>query len=141
MVKIILPMLLVAAMAIPSDPIWPNQFTQNFTETTNYEGIGTHHNTGTFYYDAISMRYRVDRDNGRYDRYCGVSGPYALEDTPCIHYVVDGNRYLHYPEKNECCYCCNSSHGCGMMKTDWLSGATFEGKTTYDGQSAYKWDK
>ena len=142
MAKILIPVLLALALAAnPTDPKWPNQFTQDFTEKTTYPLIGSHTNTGTFIYDYTNGAYRVDRSNGRYDRYCGLNGSKAFEDTACSHIVVDGKRYMYYPDKNECCYCCDESHGCGLVKPDWLSGATFEGQTTYNGQSAYKWDQ
>ena len=82
-------------------------------------------NTGKLFYDYINKRYRVDRDNGKGDRYCG--SVYKLSNTPCTHYVTEGKRYLHFPEKNDCCYCCDSEHGCGVLKPDWVSGGKFQG--------------
>lgn len=40
-----------------------------------------------------------------------------------------GKRFLDFPQKNFCCYCCDSSHGCGIVKPDWLrtANATFKG--------------
>ena len=99
----------------PLPPLWPNVFQQNFTELTYYPNIGNHENTGSYYYNYSMMAYRIDRSNGKYDRYCGLSGPYVNNDTPCSHYVVNGYRYLYYPLLNQCCYCCNSTMGCGVL--------------------------
>ena len=59
--------------------------------------------TGTFYYDFTNLRYRIDRDNGRYDRYCGFNGIRAFQNTPCSQLVIDGQRWIIYPEKQDCC--------------------------------------
>jgi hypothetical protein len=133
--------LLALALANPADPEWPETFTTTFDETMSYPVIGSHSTTGTFYYDYTSGRYRVDRANGRYDRYCGINGVKAFEDTPCSHIVVGGNRYIYYPDKDECCFCCDASHGCGLVKPDWLEGAQYLGEVEYQGQKAYKWNK
>ena len=87
----------------PSDPVWPDKFQQTFNETFYYPVIGTHYTTGKFYYDWKNKRYRVDRANGRFDRYCGFNGVKFFQDTPCSHIVVDGWRWMVYPEKKECC--------------------------------------
>jgi hypothetical protein len=93
------------------------------------------------YYDAANNRERVDRDNGRYDRYCGLNGMKQFQNTPCNQYIVDGDRYLHYPQKNECCYCCSSEHGCGIVKSTWLTGAQFVGVEEHNGVQTYKWNQ
>ena len=87
----------------PPYPRWPDVFQQNFTETFYYPVLGTHNTSGTFYYDFPNRRYRVDRVNGRYDRYCGFNGVRAVQDTPCSQVVRDGVRWLVYPEKKSCC--------------------------------------
>jgi hypothetical protein len=123
-------------------PVWPEQFEQNFEETLKYPVLGSHETSGKFYYDWTNKRYRVDRDNGHYDRYCGSVYPFS--NTPCSHIVTEGDRYLWYPEKNYCCYCCSSQHGCGLLKPDWLDGAKFEDYVKEDGddQTVYeKWNK
>lgn len=125
----------------PSTPQWPNKFTENFHEIFDYPVVGRIETNGRFYYDFSSKRYRVDRDNGKGDRYCGINGLKWLKNTPCSQFVVNGDRYIYYPQLNECCYCCSAEHGCGILKTDWLSGASFLGVVQYNGQSAYKWDK
>ena len=104
----------VALAQIPASPMWPNTFWQNFTETTHY-AIGDHVTTGSYYYDWTVQSYRIDRANGRYDRYCGILGPYQFDNTPCSQIVSSGNRYIYYADKKDCCFCCNSASGCGML--------------------------
>ena len=88
----------------PSGPAaWPNMFSQEFNETFYYPIIGTHYTKGTYYYDYANRRYRVDRDNGRYDRYCGFNGVRAFQNTPCTQLVTQGVRWLIYPEYKDCC--------------------------------------
>ena len=124
----------------PQPPMWPNTFWQNFTETTRYV-LENHETTGSYYYDWTQLAYRVDRANGRYDRYCGLAGPYEFENTPCSHIVNNGNRYLYYSEKNECCFCCNSANGCGMLFPGWMTNATYIDTEVHNGVLTYKWNK
>ena len=123
----------------PTPPVWPNQFEQTFSEQFVYGFLkGT--TKGRFFYDYTNRTYRVDRDNGKYDRYCGTI--YKFRDAACSHIVSGGNRFLYFPQKNYCCNCCNDEHGCGILKPDWLSGATFLGlETDADGTVLEKWDK
>ena len=138
---LVLALVALCCLADPKTPVWPVKFTQDFTETFNYPVVGKVTTTGTYYYNAETRRYRVHRENGRGDRYCGINGTKILKDTPCDQYVVNGDRYIHYPKLNECCYCCSAEHGCGILRRDWLSGAKFLGEVEYKGYSAYKWDK
>ena len=52
------------------------------------------------------------------DRYCGTSHP-SLKKESCEHLVVKSKRYLVWPDLLKCCFCCDDSHGCGIMKPDW----------------------
>lgn len=50
---------------------------------------------------------------------------------------------MDFPDKNYCCFCCDSDHGCGIVKTDWLvtSNASYKGlEKLDDGQSYIKWE-
>ena len=127
--------------AIPLTPVWPNIFWQNFEETTYYSGIGTHNNTGTYYYNYNTKAYRIDRNNGGYDRYCGLEGPYFSQNTPCSHIVSNGYRYLYYSDLNKCCYCCNSTMGCGVLLPTWMDNSNFIDTEIHNGVLAYKWEK
>ena len=128
--------------AEPEHPRWPVKFMENFEEEFNYKIFSAIKTKGTFYYDAASNRYRVNRENGKGDRYCAFNGMKIFKDTPCDQYVDEkGDRYLHYPDLNECCYCCSAEHGCGILRQDWVSGATYVGEIEYNNLLAYKWDK
>lgn len=137
----ILAILATCTAQVTEFPRWPDVFKQTFNETFKYPGGKEHYTQGTFYYNWVNKTYRVDRDNGRYDRYCGFNGFKMWKDTPCSHYVANGDRYLFYPELNECCYCCSAEHGCGILKPDWMSGATFYGEEFHTGVKSYKWDQ
>ena len=125
--------------SIPSTPRWPDQFEQSFTEKFSYAFLkGT--TKGNFFYDWPTRRYRVDRENGKYDRFCGSI--YKFQDTPCSHIVADGNRYLYFPDKNYCCKCCENKDGCGVLKPDWLEGGKFiDLEKDTNGVYLEKWDK
>lgn len=125
----------------PSEPIWPAKFTTKFDEVFNYPLVGEVKTKGSFYYNYNTKRYRVDRENGKGDRYCGLNGLKWLKNTPCSQYVVNGDRYIYYPELKECCYCCSSEHGCGILHPQWHKGAEFLGVVSYQGREAFKWDK
>ena len=87
---------------------------------TNYEVNGQQ------FYDPVNNRERIDRVNGRYESFCGPVLPNV--STPCIHYVVNNKRWLVFPQKSQCCFCCDSSHGCGILKPDWLKNAVYMGE-------------
>ena len=93
--------------------------------------LGSGETTGTFYYDYPD--YRVDRVNGKWDRYCGTV--YKFRNTPCSHIVKDNLRYLYFPEKNDCCFCCDAEHGCGALKPDWIIDAEYVKESTESGET------
>ncbi|OMJ73082.1 hypothetical protein SteCoe_28309 [Stentor coeruleus] len=139
--KLLIAFLVATIYAAPLTPVWPNIFWQNFNETTITPQQGTNHNTGTYYYNYNLPAYRIDRNNGRYDRYCGLNGPYANENTPCSHIVVNGYRYLYYSQLNTCCYCCNSTMGCGVLLPNWMQNANYIDTEVHEGILTYKWEK
>ena len=122
------------AGARPPPPEWPAQFAVSFRET-NLWVLKTR---GRFWYDASLEAERVDRDSGLGDRYCGTARP--LSSTPCSHVVAGGVRYLRFPEKGQCCRCCDAEHGCGFLRQDWLQGARFVGPEAQGGEAAWKWE-
>ena len=133
--------ILASTQAIKDEqpPVWANQFEQDFTETFSYPLIGKGKTSGNFFYDFTNERYRVDRVNGKWDRYCGSVKKF--KDTPCTHYVTEGKRYLDFPKDDYCCYCCDNKHGCGILKPNWLEGAQYKGLQDSNGQSFHVWDK
>ena len=82
---------------------WPHVFSQQFVETSYRPNWGTHVTFGTYYYDYTNKRARLDRDNGRWDTFCGYNGDRKGQDTPCTHLVVDGKRWLLFPKYKDCC--------------------------------------
>eukprot|EP01017_Pseudomicrothorax_dubius_P032993 TRINITY_DN4374_c0_g1_i1.p1 TRINITY_DN4374_c0_g1~~TRINITY_DN4374_c0_g1_i1.p1 ORF type:complete len:218 (+),score=57.99 TRINITY_DN4374_c0_g1_i1:87-740(+) len=117
----------VAVVALALDPpVWDPAFQVSFKENMTTPVIGSGTTEGVMYYDSTKNTYRLDRKNGRYDRYCGSVKKFV--DTPCSHIVTpDGLRFLYFSEKRYCCYCCASSHGCGLTKRDWVANGGFQG--------------
>ena len=62
-------------------------------------------------------------------------------NTPCTHLTVNDKRYFIYPEKRQCCYCCNSTEGCGILRQDWLADGHYQGTDQLDGKTFDKWEK
>jgi hypothetical protein len=94
---------------------------------------------GQTFYDPANNRERVDRVNGRYDIFCGTVLPNVT--TSCQHITADSKRWLVFPQRSQCCFCCDAAHGCGILKPDWLADAVYKGQdkivdTLYD-----KWSK
>ena len=76
----------------PAEPLWPKQFMQNFTdEITDADNV-RHLIPARYIYDYTNLRYRMDRENGRYDLLCGTNGNYAYMDTACAQIVAQGLR-------------------------------------------------
>jgi hypothetical protein len=49
---------------------------------------------------------------------------------------------LDFPDKKYCCFCCDSTHGCGILAQDWLvkAGAVYQGTEQIDDKGPYqKW--
>lgn len=132
---VLLPLL---CLTTPTPPQWPDTFHANFTESLIYPILGSHDTTGTYYYSWSQKLYRVDRDNGRFDRYCGVNGLKLFYNTPCTQYVANGDRFMYYPNHDECCYCCSEEHGCGLLKPDWLGDAKYVEQGTHNGIDTFK---
>ena len=131
----------IVSAQTPLPPMWPDVFFQDFAEVTTNPVAGVHRNVGSYYYNWTMKAYKIERSNGRYDRFCGLSGPHISQDTPCTHLVVNGNRYLYYPELNQCCYCCNSTSGCGVLFPGWMQDSTYIDTEIHNGVLTYKWFK
>ena len=85
------------------------------------------------------MMYRIDRADGSKDRYCGLTNHFKPQ--PCSQYVKDGDRYIHYPETDECCYCCSAAYGCGVLSPNWMTDAAYVGTATINGVETFQWNK
>jgi hypothetical protein len=80
MLKLVLAVAFIALVAAePITPVWPESFKMDFNET-NKVLILKGHTHGTYVYDAVNKKTRMDRANGKFDRYCG--SVYKLHDTP-----------------------------------------------------------
>lgn len=121
----------------PAAPLWADQWQANFTEQMTDGILGKGNTTGMYYYDYTNKTYRMDRENGKLDRYCGSVK--IGKNTPCTHFVVNDMRYLYYPELAYCCACCTSADGCGIIAPTWLQNATYVGNATIDGVAAVEW--
>ncbi|WIA21661.1 hypothetical protein OEZ85_000833 [Tetradesmus obliquus] len=125
-----------AAVGQDPKPIWHRQFSIDFNETTKL--LWWRWSTeGSMLYDALQQVEVVHRANGKGDRYCLSIHPRS--DAPCTHLVVSGQRYLIFPELGECCKCCSSAGGCGILDPDWLDAAEYTGQTTMQGRTADSW--
>jgi hypothetical protein len=113
-------LILVALAQAP--PTWPVRFQQDFVETYASTPI---RDVGKLWFDSERKMSRMDRNNGRYDQFCGSVLNAA---TPCTQLVRDGKRYIIYPFLRSCCECCDAAHGCGIMRRDWLREAEYVGK-------------
>ncbi len=124
-----------ATAIAPPPPVWQPVWQQTFTETVKYPLKKLETTTGTYYYDVSNpddLLYRIDRANGVHDRYCGLTH-HNWKDQACNQYVKNGDRYLHYPETDECCYCCSANMGCGVIKPSWMSDSTYVGFADVNG--------
>lgn len=128
MKALLLTLSVIAAVLAQTAPVWPVRFQQDFVEswsTTQY------HDVGKLWYDSERVMSRLDRSNGRYDPLCNSI---TNATTPCTQLVRAGKRYMIYPLIRLCCYCCDSAHGCGILKRGWLANAKFVGKDELSGQ-------
>lgn len=129
---------LVCAFIAISPPIYDYAFHITFDEAVTVNKTVYRVNGQTFY-DPKNNRERVDRVNGRYDFFCGSVLPNVT--TACQHITVGSKRWLVFPQRTQCCFCCDSDHGCGILKPDWLADSEYKGQekivdTLYD-----KWSK
>ena len=145
MSKILLGLILIVSICAgttqvdaPNPPMWSPSFYVAYEETF-VKGNASYTFNGQFFYDAPNKRQRADKVNGRYDATCASILPNV--STKCQHLVVDEKRYIVFPDKNQCCMCCDAEHGCGIMRADWFKDGKYLGQekivdTVYD-----KWVK
>ena len=80
---------------------------------------------------------RVDRLDGQHDMFCSSVLPNV--STPCTLLMRENKRYIVYPQKRLCCYCCDTAHGCGVPERHFLNQTTFVGYESLGDASFYKW--
>lgn len=112
--------ILVIAVSI-NPPVWPDSFEVAFDETFVLD-TGSQHVNGIYYYDAAHNRSRADRFNGKYSKFCAALAENVT--TPCTNLVVNGSRWVIFPQKSMCCKCCDAAHGCGILQKNWLNGSS-----------------
>ena len=110
-------------------PTWPVRFQQDFVESYSTSQM---HTAGKLWFDSERGMERMDRNNGRFDPICGSISNMT---TPCTQLTREGKRYIYFHLIRQCCYCCDSEHGCGPMRRDWLKDAKFVGKEDISGQT------
>lgn len=118
-------------------PVWPEHFSQRFVEEFFVNG-SRHTTTGEHWYDASKNRSKLLRRNGANDLLCSSVQPGGVE---CVNLVVGGKRYLVFPQLRKGCFCCDASHGCGILRRDWLNEAKYEGVEVLSGEAFDKWSK
>lgn len=124
MIRIIIGVLfLISVYSQVTPPVWPEVFHQSYVES--YKD-STHRITGKFWFDSKRAMMRVDKQDGQYDAICGSVLPNVT--TACTQLIRDGKRYVVYPQRRQCCMCCDKEHGCGVLRRDWLSTAKYEGE-------------
>ena len=136
--KILVTFVLVMAVLALDPPTYNYAFKINFDETFIINKAQYKVN-GQFIYDPVNNRERVDRTNGRYDIVCGTVLPNTT--TPCQQITVNNTRWIVFPQKTSCCACCDAAHGCGILRPDWLKGATYIGKEVLIDTAYEKWSK
>ncbi len=123
----------------PEPTIWANEWYAEFTEKLHMPYRGDSSTTGKWWYSATQKAFRVDRENGNYDRYCGLTRNFSNE--PCSQIVNGGVRYLWFPKEKYCCNCCSNEDGCGIVKPDWTKPAAYlDTKTDSQGVTYNEWN-
>jgi hypothetical protein len=75
------------------DPVpkpWDDKWSMKFTEKRYFPLLGKKTTEGTWYYNYSTKSFRIDRDDGSRNHYCGTIFP--LSKTECRMIVNDGWR-------------------------------------------------
>ena len=85
-------------------PVWPSVFFANFSE--QHVTVATDSDVGYYAldlgFDGGKGAQAIYRTNGTSTNCGGVH-----KNTPCTQLAVGGERYLVFPEKDDCCVCCS----------------------------------
>lgn len=138
--KVLLAILVLALVSVYSidPPLLSDTFRVAFDETFIVNKTAYKVN-GQWFYDSTNNRERVDRVNGRYDLFCSSILPNVT--TACTQLTVNNKRYIIFPQKRQCCYCCNSQKGCGILSKNWLDKADYLGTERLIDTNYDKWSK
>lgn len=124
MIKILIIVAFISATTAVTPPIYNYSFHTTFDEVYNINSTAYRGN-GQIFYDPKNNRQRFDRNNGRFNAFCGSVLPNV--STPCQSIIVDSKRWIIYPQRSQCCFCCDSAHGCGILKPDFLADSVYIG--------------
>ena len=118
MATLVLMLFAMSCLAV-DPPLYDYAFKMNFDELYKTDK-GNYEVNGQLFYDPKNNQERVDRVNGRYNIFCNTVLPNVT--TPCQQITTQNKRWIIFPSKSLCCFCCDSSHGCGILKPDWMKG-------------------
>ena len=110
-------------ISVPVAHRWPDEYTVEFAEDQHFPYRGLGKTTGKLWYSWKQQAFRIDRENGNYDRMCGTVR--LFKNRPCNIYVVEGIRYLYWPHDGYCCNCCDAKNGCGLIMPDFTTRGEF----------------
>lgn len=127
-------------------PLWPEQFTANFNETSS---LYFHYarNFGTYYYDSKKPAFMISHGTGQENNWCKCAGFGTTELCNVLSaknkFNEDGALFLVFPESRRCCQVggWKESMGYGVHpQTDWLvkANATYR-EETVNGRRCKVW--
>jgi hypothetical protein len=117
-------------------PSWPRRFSIRFNLTSII--IFRRTTAGRWWYDADEDREVIYLEDGRGDDICGSIKPFSAQ--ACKQIYTHGNRYVVYPDTDECCWCCSSSSSsCSILSPYWLDDARYLDEETVEGHQTHKW--
>merc|ERR1712065_67093 len=113
-----------AAAALPK-PYWPDTFMANISITAQGEGPVVEGTYAVSMVDGVYVSVQVMPSGD--DFLCSTV---YNETTPCVDVASTEERFLYFPEKDECCSCCNvtsSTAACGALVPSWVSSGQYLG--------------
>lgn len=117
-------------------PYWPRRFSIRFNLTSII--IFQRTTAGRWWYDADEDREVIYLEDGRGDDICGSIKPFSSQ--ACKSVYTCGNRYIVFPDTDECCWCCSrASPSCFPLSPYWLDDARYLDDEIVDGYETHKW--
>lgn len=89
-----------------SPPIFNYAFHISFDEAVTVDKT-VYRVNGQMFYDPKNNKERIDRANGRYNRFCGTVLPNVT--TPCLQISAENKRWIIFPQRSQCCFCCEGN--------------------------------
>ena len=117
-------------------PYWHKRFSIRFNLTSIV--IFQRTTAGRWWYDSDEEREVIYLEDGRGDDICGSIRPFSA--SACKQVYIRGNRFVVFPDSDECCWCCSSaSSSCSMLSSYWLDDARYLDEAILAGYETYKW--